>query len=817
MDTILADVRHAARVLLRRPGFAVAAILSLAVGIAATTAVFSVVNGVLLKPVPGVGRPERLVEVSRDNGGQPSDLAYMMIKQLGENSPMVEELAGFALIPASVVADGEPVVRGGLAVTTNYFSLLGVKPARGRLFSGNGIGTPGVQQGVVISHDLWTKVFGAAPEVIGRVIRVNGYPVEVIGVLPPGFAGHHAGLLVDVFLPLGLAVPGLPAPSAFEQPEDAGLEVLGRLRQGVSRGTAATALSAAADQFAMEHITSLTRESQLIRVERWSALPTSVRGGVAAFLAVLSLLVGLALAMACTNVTAMLLARAAERRQEVAVRQALGASRARLTRQLVTEALVLFLVAGLVGSALAAWVIGPLAAFSPQLPVPGRLGFDFSLDYRVLAFSLAVTLSAGLLSSLTPAFRASRIALMPALKNGSAASAPAGRMRFRSVLVGLQVGLTTVLLIAGGLFANSLRHLRVLDAGWQVEDVQVLDLDLELRGEDREHGRVFFAALLERVRALPGIHSAALAAKLPLAGCSSFGPVNVSGVEPPAHGFPACLNRVSPGYFETLRLRMLRGHDFTERDTRGAASVAVINAAMAQRLWPDGEAVGQRFYVGPVDPDNAIEVVGVVANAKYRSLDETTPNFYYVPEAQAYNGHMILHARGEPGVGATLGPALARVIRELDRDLPMGPPRPLAEALELFFLPQQLAAWIAGVMGGFALLLAAVGVYGVTAYVVSGRRREFGIRLALGARSRDVLALVLRQGLRAPLVGMMAGIGVGLVFARLVRQMLSGIDPGDPVAFAGVPVLIVSVAALAIVIPVQRVLRQDPLASLRAE
>lgn len=556
-----------------------------------------------------------------------------------------------------------------------------------------------------------------------------------------------------------------------------------------------------------------------VRVEPWGPIPGVIRGPVKAFLAVLSLLVALALTMACVNVTSMLLARASEQQRELAVRRAIGATRFRLGRQIVTEALVLFGVAGAIGVAASAWAVGLLDALAPRLPVPGRIALDFGLDHRVLAFSLVVTLGAGVLFSLVPAIHAGRFGLVPALKEGGGVTGGTTRVRLRTVLVGVQIAVTTLLLVAAGLFTGALRTMRTLNPGWDAAGVQVLELDLELNATERADGQAFHATLLERVRAIPGVASAALAAKLPLAGRSSFGDVWVPGIEPPPGrlGFAAYLNRVSADYFRTLRLPLLQGRDFTAADDQGAPRVAIVNETMARRLWPEGDPVGRRFFIGSAAQRTEVQVVGVVADAKYRSLDEETPNFYYLPATQWYNPQMTLHVRSSEAAAAPVAAAVRQVVRGLDPHLPVATPRPLDRALELFFLPQRVAASVAGLMGMFGLLLAAVGVYGVTAFVVARRTRELGIRMVLGATRNNVIRLVLRRGAVAPAAGIAFGLGAGFVFSRLASQVVPGVTPGDPFAFSVVPACVVGVALLALLVPAWRVLKRDPLMALREE
>jgi predicted permease len=629
------DIRHALRALARRPAFTLAAVLSLSIGIGASTIVFGLANTLLIRTVPGVVRPQGIVELAQVDRGDVFDLPWHAVRQLREERAILADLAAFALAPVSVAVGpgAEPVVRGGLAVDGNYFDVLGVRPASGRGFSPDEAGFPRVAPVALVSHHFWERHLDGRADAVGRSIRVNGVPVEVAGVLPPGFAGHRVGLVVDVFLPLGLRVPGLPSPDALNDVRGTSVEALGRLAPGVSLGAARAALSAAGERWRREQDPAGDGRFEAL-VSRWGPLPAGIRGNVAAFLAVLSALVGLALAMACVNVTTVLLARATERQRELAVRQALGATRSRLTRQLVTEAVVLFALAGVAATLAVLWAGGLLRGFSPQLPIPGRTALELSLDWRVLAFAVLATFGTGILFSLAPALRASRLSFQSALKAGDGGAS--GRSRLRAALVGVQVGATTLLLLAAAVLVRAAHRAETLDPGFSPGGVTVAEIDLQLNGTDRSRGQAFYRELHQRVSVMPGIESAALATKLPLGGRSSFGLVTVAGVEPPAGraGFEAYLNRVSPGYFRTLGIALLRGRDVGPGDGPGAPLVAVVNETMASRLWPGRDPVGAQFRIGTGENVQVFEVIGVAADLKqFGRLAEATPSFYYVSAA----------------------------------------------------------------------------------------------------------------------------------------------------------------------------------------
>ncbi|MGE3527049.1 MAG: FtsX-like permease family protein, partial [Gemmatimonadales bacterium] len=414
--------------------------------------------------------------------------------------------------------------------------------------------------------------------------------------------------------------------------------------------------------------------------------------------------------------------------------------------------------------------------------------------------------------------QAARPSLALQLRDGGVTT-DRGRSLIRGLLVGAQVAVMSLLLIVAALAGRGLQHLRGLDPGWTADGVMVTTLDLELDGTRAEQGRVLYRTLLDQVTRLPGVEAAALARKLPLGGRSSFGDVTVDGVIPPGgrNGFDAALNRVSGGYFRTLHIPLLRGRDIGPGDDTGAPLVAVINQAMAERLWPGLDPIGREFHLGTGPGRTSIQVIGVAANVKYGRLDEDTPNFYYVPSAQWYNSQQTLHVRAQPGREASVAAAVRGAIRTLDPALPVASLAPLADAMDTFLLPQKLAAWVSGLLGAFGLLLAAFGLYAVTAFVVSRRIREIGIRLALGADDGNIVALMLRQAGLAPLLGLVAGSALGILFARFLPAVLPGVRPDDPFALGLVPAGVVLVIVSAIVVPVRRALRLDPVAALRDE
>ena len=821
MSIFGSDLQLAIRTLRRRPGFTLLAILTLTIGVGANTAVFGLINAIFLKPLPLVREPERLVDVSRQAGGDFVDVSYDVFNVIRAERGVVADAAGYTTLPVSIGAEqGDAVVRMVVSATGNYFDVLGVRPALGRFPSADESFYPAVSTTAVISDRLWRERFDADPRVIGRTMRVNGVALEVIGVTPPSFRGHAAGLAIDAYLPLGIAIPGLPTRASLDDPRSSVVQIIARLQPGTTRQSATAALGVTATRFLGTLPPSPTgpeRGAYVVRVDGFSPVPVVIRGGVAAFLAVLLGVSGLLLTMTCVNVAGMILSRATERRTEIAVRYALGATRRRIVTQLLTESTLLFVVAGVTGAVFAAWATPLLMQFEPPLPPGFSIDLDLRANWMVAAYASLIATVCGVVFSLVPALRATRTELAPLIREQSDGGG-VSRTRLRGALVGMQMAATVVLLIVAGLFARALGSLDTLDPGWNPAGVTVANLDFELNGTREENARVLFAELTQRVALVPGVQAAAIASKLPFSGQSSLGAVAPEGAaNTAALDVPAYFNRVSAGYFQAMGIRLVRGRDISDRDGPSTPSVAVINEAMAQRLWPGSEAVGRRFTAGIAPNATTFEVIGVAANAKVRRLNEVPPNAYYIPYTQRYNSAMTLIVRTAPGASSTTAAAIRQVVREVDPTLPVEPLRPLRDVLDVYFLPQRIAAWVGGILGFVGMLIAAVGAYGVAAIAVAQRRREIGIRLALGARSADLASLLVRRVMRAPLIGLGVGFLLALGLTQPLRLFLGVVNPLDPVAFGTATLLLVAVIALATLTPARRAVRMAPVEVLRRD
>ena len=821
MTDLLLDIRYALRTLRRAPGFTAAAVLTLAIGIGANTAIFSLVNGILFKPLGSLTHTDGLVELSRDLDGRYFSMSYPVFEYLREHATRTDDLAAVALVPLSL-EDDEPSIHMSLGVSGNYFALLGLAPAAGRFFTPEESFFPTVPDAIVISHRLWRDRFQASPEAIGQIGRLNGYPAEVIGVAPEGYSGHFGRIILDIFAPIGMPAPGLPGTTSLRQASGGQFEVLGRLVPGASAEEAASELTVLANQFVRDALPQETADSYVVRVERWGPVPGNVRLAANLFFAVLMIVVGLALMMACTNVASMVLARSAERRREMATRLALGASARRIVRQLLTEALVLFSLGGVGGVLIALWATGLLAAFEPQLPMGLTVVLDVGLDGRVLAFSAALSMLTGVVFSLAPALRAARPDLVPALKDDALAGAPA-RTRVRDSLVALQMGVTVVLIVVAGLFLRALVSTETLDPGWNVDGVYVMPLNLEHKGYEREPGRAFYRTLAERVRGVPGV-----AALQPRAEAAAGRPI-VAG-RPSTSTACSRPTDVSASRRSSTRSRPATSGRWGCRCCAAETS-ATPTPTIGRRLpwstarWPS--ASGPR----PIPSASGSSPASAAASTARRSRSSASsptpattgwsrdvPNFYYLPYQQRYNSEMTLHVRvAEDGAAEAAVGAVRGLVRELDPGLPVQSVGSLSEALQIFFLPQRLAAAVSGVMGILGLLLGAVGIYGVTAFAIAQRTREIGVRMALGASRSDVIGMMLRPGLRAPGIGLAIGLAVALAASQALRSLLAGISPVDPLTFGTAVVVLSMVAVVAVLIPARRAARLDPMTTLRSE
>ena len=814
-DSWIQDVRFAGRLLRQSPLFTLTAAVSLAIGIGANSTIFSVASAMLLRPMPGLADSERLVDIGRTQGGRGFDtVSYPNFTDFRERTKLLDDVFAIRLEPQPMSLagpDGADRVYGTTA-SSNYFTVLGTRPHLGRLLRSSD-DEGGGQLVAVISHALWERRFGGDPGLVGRTIALNAHPFTVVGVTPRGFQGTTL-LKPDVWIPISAMPETTPRlrVELLQSRQSVWLFMGGRLKPGVSIAQANAEASAIGAALEREY----PRENQgkNFTIARTAVVPGRA-GMLATFLGLLMSIVAVVLLVACVNVAGMLLARASARRREIAVRLAIGAGRGRLVRLMLTETTLLFAAGGVLGLLLSRWLTSLLLAVIPQLPV--QLALDIPTDWRVVVFATAISLLTAILSGLAPALQASRADLVPALKAEGVNDGPA-RLRLRNAFVVGQVTMSLVLLVTGGLFLRALQRAATIDPGFDETNVDVVAVDLSLAGFTSETGGSFLRDVVARLSGLASVEAASAAVDLPLdGGRFGLGGLRVPGVElpPGRESLDADWNVVEPGYFRTLRLPLTRGRDFGPQDVQGSAPVAIINEALARLAWPGQDPLGRQMEMQADAGPMMLTIVGVTADTKLVSLTGDVEPYIYVPHAQHYISRVQLLVRSSDG-RSTL-PQTRALLREMNPNLPINEALPLSEVTAVGVVPQRIAAAVAASLGAVALLLAAIGIFGVTSYAVSRRTREIGIRMALGADRSRVRTLVLAQGLR--LAG--AGIGIGIVLAglasRVIESLLFGIRPLDPLAFGGAAALFAVITLVATYIPARRAMEVDPMTALRNE
>ncbi|HLB38224.1 MAG TPA: ABC transporter permease [Gemmatimonadales bacterium] len=805
----MSELRYVFRAFRKSPGFTALAVLTLGLGVGATTAIFSLVNAVLLRPLP-VPEAERLVSVQemRERGEVEAVLSLPGYLDYRDRAAGLSGLAAHHIDDITLNTGDVSQVGLALYVSGNYFDQLRLGPALGRLFGEEEARTAGTPSVAVISHALWQERFGGDPSAVGRVIHVNGQPLTVIGVAPAGFPGTMLGARPPVYLPLGL-YDRLNLGSDSNRRGREWLMLFGRLAPGTSREQAEAALTVTARQLADvgEYLEGLRPTG--VRLQPFSLVPPMLHRGVAGFMTLLLATASLVALIAAVNVAGMLLTRGVARSRDIAIRLAIGASRRRVVQQLVFEGLVLAIGGAVLGVLLASWVAAFLETVRPPSAEMFRL--DLALDPMVLGFGMAVSLAAGLLAGLVPARQASRPQLATALKEGSAGAG--ARNRLRLTLVAGQLALSVLLLVATGLFLRTLQRALDTPHGFEPRGVLAMELNLRLNGYDEPRGRVFYDGLLERVRALPGVEAASLTGNIPLSGSWDQTRFRIPGLESPdPSGFPVGFILVGSGYFETLRMPLLAGRGFTPQDASSMRPVLVINETLARRFWPNESPIGKRVQSGPREA----EVVGVVSAGKYRGFAEEPVLFAYFPFGQAYQPSMWLQVRVR-GEMAPVAAAIRGELRVLDPNVAPIQVTTVEDVLGSSLFAQRLGAVLVGSFGLVGLTLAAVGLFGVLSLAVVQRTREIGIRMALGAGRGEVLRLVFRDAARPLALGVGLGLLAALPAAQLLRGLLHGLNPADLATFTAVPAVFAVVALIAAYAPARRALRVDPMTALRYE
>ncbi|HET6647328.1 MAG TPA: ABC transporter permease [Pyrinomonadaceae bacterium] len=820
MHTFWQDLRYGIRMLAKSPGTTIVAVLALALGIGANAAIFSAVSAFTSRTLPAPN-PDQLVRPfeTTENRGKTDSFSYPDFVDYRDQNTVFQGLLAEDLAQAAISTQNQNDVIWGQVVSGNYFDVLGVQPILGRGFAPEEDKTPGSHPVVVISHGLWQRRLAGDVNIVGKTLQMNGRAYTVIGVAPEIFKGTKFGLSLEFWTPMMMAEEFWRSPGLLKERGSHWMNVIGRLKPGVTREQASAEMSTIAKRMNQTYPTERAGNTGVfVETEvdgRWDeAAPIMKTGG-----AIAMAIVGFILLIACANVANLLLARAAARRKEIGVRLALGASRARLIRQLLTESLLLALLGGGFGLLLGYWITGLMQGFVPVLPYNIVDNF-FAMDRQALIFTMIVSLVTGLIFGLAPAWHASNPDIVPVLKGDSNAGAAGKRRRLtlRNSLVVVQVALSLVVLVCGGLFIKSFRNAQKMDPGFNPGGVLAVSVNPELVGYDEEQTRNFFNQIVERTGALPGVQTASVSRLLPLDDSStSSGPILKEGetLPPGTPGRTILNNVISPGYFKTLQIPILAGRDFDDRDRKGAPRVVIVNERMAQMLWPGETAVGKHIYVGSQSRD-AFEVVGVVKTGKYRALAEDPRAYYYYPMAQRGGGRMTLLMRtaGDP---SSLVSSVRNEVQAIDRRIPLFSIKTMNQHMTWALWAPNMAATLALAFGVVALMLSAVGLYSVMAYIVSQRTREVGIRMALGAKRGDVLKLITGEGMKMAAIGVVIGFAISLALARVLSSVLIGVGTYDVTTFILVPLLLGVVAFLACLIPARRATKVNPLVALRYE
>ncbi|MCI0356826.1 MAG: ABC transporter permease [Acidobacteria bacterium] len=812
METLWQDLRYSARQLARSPGFTAVAVLTLALGIGANTATFTIVKSLLALPLP-YHEPERIMLIAGWN---------LQANQMNFNATLVDsvdfaeqsrtlDVAFYRYWSVNLTGTDDPERVQGYYVSQNTFPMLGVEPFLGRNFRPEEA-QPGGPRVVILEHGLWTRRFGADPGILGRAIGLNGEPYTVIGVMPPRFEFPQVNYSGDLWVPVTDDVTALRA----DRSHSPWGVMVGRLREGVPQETAQAEVDAYFRKLAQDFPqTNAGLGARLIPLQGFMGM--NLRPGLYALLAA----VGLVLLIVCSNVANLLLARGITRQKEIAIRAALGAGRWRITRQLLVESMLLSLLGGAGGAFIAVWAFDLYRKMVPpivHITTPSLL--EVGLDRAALGFTVLLAVLAGALAGIAPALQSGRADLRDSLKEGEWSSAVEGPRRLRSLLVIGEVALSLVLLISAGLLIRT--YARLVEASPGFNPQNVLSLEIALSGAkyaQPESRARFYEQLLERVAALPDVRAAAIVNRAPMSTANTSTGFLIEGRPEPAAGeIPGAYYRtVSADYFRTLGIPLLRGRGFGAGDTAAGVPVAVVNQAAVRQYWQGGDPVGQRIRVGGVDSQEPWRViVGVAGNVHHWSLDRAPEPEVYLPHPQAPDGRVNLMVRtaGEP---LALVPSVRAAVRSLEPDQPAYSIEALADMVTRSYLPQSMAMYLMSIFASIALALAMVGLYGLIAFNVSRRTHEIGVRMALGAQRRDVLRLVIGSGMKLALVGVGLGLLGAVGAAQVIRGLLFETSAADPVTFVGVPVLLLLVGLLASWIPARRAMRVDPMVALRYE
>ena len=810
MDFFWRDLRFGVRLLLKNRGFTLAAVLTLAIGIGANSTVFSWANATLLNPIPGMAAPGEVVELMRGVPGHASSISYPDYLDLRRDNSVFSGYTAFGLVPMSITAGEKPERLMGTLVSANYFDVLRVKPMFGRGFLESEDGSAGAAPVAVIGYDLWKRRFGGNPLAIGQTIHFNNHPFTIVGVAPPEFQGSYTALRSEIWIPLAMEPQFNPTGSYLTDRGTTWLNSLGRLKPGVSREQAQAEMNGVFQSIARENPDTHRGRNEITLFPLWRA-----PGANSMFSIVFPILIAIAgavLLLTCANVANLMLVRGVSRRQELAIRRSLGASRGRLVGLVLIESMLLSLAGGAAALVLTEWAQGFFMDMAPQSNLP--IWVAVHMDRRVLLITLAVSVATGVLFGILPALRASGANPIGVLRTETR-SVAGGRQKARlsGALAVVQISLSLVLLASASLFIRSMKKAQTVYPGFNPDHVLVASYDLFPNGYTREKGSALHGQLLEKVESLPGVRGAALADWVPMgfsASSDEFAPEGY--VSKPHESVEAGIAIVSPNYFRVMEIPIVAGREFAAHDGPGGEPVVVVNQTIAQLYWPGQDAVGKRIRI----QGEWRKIVGIAQNSDYYGLHDPPERFLYFPLDQMYSPEITLHVRtvGDPGAALT---AVAQALHDLSPGLPLFDVGTLRGRIQAASTIQRVAGASAGVLGVLALLLAAVGIYGVIAFSTKQRAREIGIRVALGAQRGDVLKLVLSGGAKLAMIGIALGTVAAFALARLISSLLFGVSAGDPLTFITIPILLAGVTLLASYLPARRATRVDPLIALHYE
>jgi predicted permease len=811
MNQLLADIRYALRQLRRAPGFAITAVLTLALGIGANSTILSWISGTLFDPIPGAKNIDHMLTIQRgERSEHPTPpFSFLDLADLRANTQTLSGLIGYHDDYISITGSAKPERIYGVLTTADYFEVLGVQPYLGRTL----ISTKGNERAgaaiAVLSYHLWQNHFAGDPGIIGKTVQLNRHPFTIVGVAPQGFRGCNGALRTDIFLPLGM-VKQVWDWNPVDRRDNSWLNVVGVLKPGLDSHQADNELNLLMQRIVAQYPQEHQGANQLSTDPLWRS-PFNANVYMAGTLPMLLALAAVLLLLACANVANLLLVRSVARRREFAIRLSMGAGRWTLVRQLMAENLLIALAGGAIALSTTLWTSKTLGSFLPGTVLP--LAINGEVDGRVLLATMVVSLLTAVVSGIVPALRASRLSPSAILKDEALnTSGGLQKSRLTSGLVVAQVALSLLLLICAGLFVRSLEKSQEANPGFDSSRVLLTTFDLQPMGYTDKTGVEFQRQLLLRVKQLQGVESATLADFSPLSFTIHSDGVFPEGFVPRAHeNIEADRGLVGPNYLETMRTPLLSGRDFTDQDTADAQSVAIVNQAFIDRYWPGQNAIGKR-----VKDDKERTVVGVVMNGKYRRLIYDPTPLILIPLAQRYENEVILHVRtrGEP---LAMAKAVEQTIHSLNADLPLYGVTTLKENMKLGSIFERIAVTFAGSFGVLALLLAAVGIYGVVSYTTRQRTHEIGIRIALGAGKAQILRDVLRQGLMLTVAGLTVGVIASFILTRFLRTMLYGVGTTDLATFASVVIVLCAVAAIACYLPARRAAAIDPVQALRTE